>query len=116
MAQATGVSNAAISCIQDAHGLQPHRVEGFKLSKDNWFVEKLTDVVGVYLNPPTGSAQIQASDRTQPGLPMKKGRCGTIANDYKRNGTICLFAALNVLEGKVIVLLLFTVSILPSML
>jgi transposase len=110
MAQAKGVSNATISRIWDAHGLQPHRVEGFKLSKDKRFVEKLTDVVGVYLNPPDRAvvlcmdekSQIQALDRTQPGLPMKKGRCGTMTHDYKRNGTTCLFAALNVLEGKVI--------------
>jgi transposase len=105
-----GVSNATISRIWDAHGLQPHRVEGFKLSKDKRFVEKLTDVVGVYLNPPDKAvvlcvdekSQIQALDQTQPGLPMKKGRCGTMTHDYKRNGTTCLFAALNVLEGKVI--------------
>jgi len=110
MAQIMGVSNATISRIWDAHGLQPHRVEGFKLSKDKRFVEKLTDVVGVYLNPPDKAvilcmdekSQIQALDRTQPGLPMKKGRCGTMTHDYKRNGTTCLFAALNVLEGKVI--------------
>ncbi len=110
MAKATGVSNATISRIWDAHGLQPHRVEGFKLSKDQHFVEKLTDVVGVYLNPPDKAvvlcvdekSQVQALDRTQPGLPMKKGRCGTMTHDYKRNGTTCLFAALNVLEGKVI--------------
>jgi len=110
MAQAKGVSNATVSRIWDAHGLQPHRVEGFKLSKDRRFVEKLTDVVGVYLNPPDKAvilcmdekSQIQALDRTQPGLPMKKGRCGTMTHDYKRNGTTCLFAALNVLEGKVI--------------
>lgn len=110
MAKATGVSNATISRIWDAHGLQPHRVEGFKLSKDKRFVEKLTDVVGVYLNPPDKAvvlcvdekSQVQALDRTQPGLPMKKGRCGTMTHDYKRNGTTCLFAALNVLEGKVI--------------
>jgi transposase len=110
MAQAMGVSNATVSRIWDAHGLQPHRVEGFKLSKDKRFVEKLTDVVGVYLNPPDKAvvlcvdekSQIQALDRTQPGLPMKKGRCGTMTHDYKRNGTTCLFAALNVLEGKVI--------------
>ena len=105
-----GVSNATVSRIWDAHGLQPHRVEGFKLSKDKRFVEKLTDVVGVYLNPPDKAvvlcvdekSQVQALDRTQPGLPMKKGRCGTMTHDYKRNGTTCLFAALNVLEGKVI--------------
>jgi transposase len=110
MAQIMGVSNATVSRIWDAHGLQPHRVEGFKLSTDKRFVEKLTDVVGVYLNPPDKAvilcvdekSQIQALDRTQPGLPMKKGRCGTMTHDYKRNGTTCLFAALNVLEGKVI--------------
>ena len=110
MAKAMGVSNATVSRIWDAHGLQPHRVEGFKLSKDKRFVEKLTDVVGVYLNPPDKAVvlcvdektQVQALDRTQPGLPMKKGRCGTMTHDYKRNGTTCLFAALNVLEGKVI--------------
>ncbi len=110
MAKVQGVSNATVSRIWDAHGLQPHRVETFKLSKDKRFVEKLTDVVGVYLNPPDKAvvlcvdekSQIQALDRTQPGLPIKKGRCGTMTHDYKRNGTTCLFAALNVLEGKVI--------------
>jgi transposase len=110
MAKAQGVSNATVARIWDAHGLQPHRVETFKLSKDKRFVEKLTDVVGVYLNPPDKAlvlcvdekSQIQALDRTQPGLPIKKGRCGTMTHDYKRNGTTCLFAALNVLEGKVI--------------
>jgi transposase len=110
MAKAQGVSNATVARIWNAHGLQPHRVEHFKLSRDKRFVEKLTDVVGVYLNPPEKAvvlcvdekSQIQALDRTQPGLPMKKGRCGTMTHDYKRNGTTCLFAALNVLEGKVI--------------
>jgi len=110
MAKAMGVSNATISRIWDAHGLQPHRVETFKLSKDKRFVEKLTDVVGVYLNPPDKAvvlcvdekSHVQALDRTQPGLPMKKGRCGTMTHDYKRHGTTCLFAALNLLEGKVI--------------
>jgi transposase len=110
MARKFGVSNATICRIWDAHGLQPHRVETFKLSKDKRFVEKLTDVVGLYLNPPNKSlvlcvdekSQVQALDRTQPGLPMKKGRCGTLTHDYKRNGTTCLFAALNVLEGTVI--------------
>ncbi len=94
----------------DALGLQPHRLETFKLSKDKRFVEKLTDVVGVYLNPPEKAvvlcveekSQVQALDRTQPGLPMRKGRCRTMTHDYKRNGTTCLFAALNVLEGQVI--------------
>lgn len=110
MAKAQGVSNATVARIWDAHGLQPHRVETFKLSKDKRFVEKLTDVVGVYLNPPEKAmvlcvdekSQIQALDRTQPGLPLKKGRCGTMTHDYKRNGTTCLFAALNAAEGKVI--------------
>ena len=110
MAEKFGVSNATVSRIWDAHGLQPHRVETFKLSKDKRFVEKLTDVVGLYLNPPEKAlilcvdekSQVQALDRTQPGLPMKKGRCGTMTHDYKRNGTTCLFAALNVLEGTVI--------------
>jgi len=110
MAAKFGVSNATICRIWDAHGLQPHRMETFKLSKDKRFVEKLTDVVGLYLNPPNKAlvlcvdekSQVQALDRTQPGLPMKKGRCGTMTHDYKRNGTTCLFAALNVLEGTVI--------------
>jgi len=110
MATKFGVSNATVCRIWDAHGLQPHRVETFKLSKDKRFVEKLTDVVGLYLNPPNKAlvlcvdekSQVQALDRTQPGLPMKKGRCGTMTHDYKRNGTTCLFAALNVLDGTVI--------------
>ena len=94
----------------DAHGLQPHRTRTFKLSRDKKFVEKLTDVVGLYLSPPDKAvvlcvdekSQIQALNRTQPGLPMKKGRCGTLTHDYKRNGTTTLFAALNVLEGTVV--------------
>ena len=110
MAKAQGVGKSTVQRIWDAHGLQPHRMETFKLSKDKRFVEKLTDVVGLYLNPPDKAvvlcvdekSQVQALDRTQPGLPMKKGRCGTMTHDYKRNGTTCLFAALNVLEGKVI--------------
>ncbi|MGH8652586.1 MAG: IS630 family transposase [Gammaproteobacteria bacterium] len=110
MAKAQGVSHASVARIWDAHGLKPHRIEGFKLSKDKRFVEKLTDVVGVYLNPPDKAlvlcvyekSQVQALDRTQSGLPMKKGRCGTMTHDYKRNGTPCLFAALNVLDGTVI--------------
>lgn len=110
MAKATGLGKSTIQRIWDAHGLQPHRVETFKLSKDKHFVEKLTDVVGVYLDPPDKAVilcvdektQIQALDRTQPGLPIKKGRCGTMTHDYKRHGTTCLFAALNVLEGSVI--------------
>ncbi|MFZ0448213.1 MAG: IS630 family transposase [Desulfatiglandaceae bacterium] len=110
MAKAQGVSPATVARIWDAHGLKPHRVKTFKLSKDKQFVEKLIDVVGLYLNPPDKAlvlcvdekSQIQALDRTQPGLPMKKGRCGTMTHDYKRNGTTCLFAALNVLDGTVI--------------
>lgn len=110
MAKAQGVSPATVHRIWDAHGLQPHRVKTFKLSRDQRFVEKLTDVVGLYLNPPDKAlvlcvdekSQIQALDRTQPGLPMKKGRCGTFTHDYKRHGTTTLFAALNVLEGTVI--------------
>jgi transposase len=99
-----------VARVWEAHGLQPHRVRTFKLSRDKQFVEKLNDVVGLYLNPPDKAlvlcvdekSQVQALDRTQPGLPMKKGRCGTMTHDYKRNGTTCLFAALNVLDGKVI--------------
>ena len=110
MAKAQGVGKSTVQRIWDAHGLHPHRVKTFKLSRDKRFVEKITDVVGVYLNPPDKAvvlcvdekSQIQALDRTQPGLPMKKGRCGTMTHDYKRNGTTCLFAALNILEGKVI--------------
>jgi transposase len=110
MAIAQGVSKATVQRIWEAHGLEPHRVQTFKLSRDPHFVEKLTDVVGLYLNPPDKAvvlcidekSQIQALDRTQPGLPMKKGRCGTMTHDYKRNGTTTLFAALNVLEGSVI--------------
>src|SRR6266849_5563667 len=110
MAQAQGVSHATVQRIWDAHGLQPHRTRTFKLSRDKRFVEKLTDVVGLYLNPPDKAivlcvdekSQIQALDRTQPGLPMKAGRCGTFTHDYKRNGTTTLFAALDVLLGKVI--------------
>jgi transposase len=110
MAAAQGISPATVQRIWDAHGLQPHRSETFKLSRDKRFVEKLTDVVGLYLNPPDKAlvlcfdekTQIQALERTQPGLPMKRGRCGTMTHDYKRHGTTTLFAALNVLEGTVI--------------
>jgi transposase len=110
MAKAQEVSKATIQRIWKAHGLKPHLVKTFKLSRDKHFVEKLRDVVGLYLNPPDKSvvfcvdekSQIQALDRTQPGLPLKKGRCGTMTHDYKRNGTTTLFAALNILEGKVI--------------
>ena len=110
MAQAQGVSKSTVSNIWRSHNLKPHRVKNFKLSRDAKFLEKLTDVVGLYLNPPDQAlvlcvdekTQIQALDRTQPGLPMKKGRLGTMTHDYKRNGTTCLFAALEVLQGKVI--------------
>src|SRR6266705_6221315 len=110
MAKAQGVSEATVRRIWKQHGLRPHRVSTFKVSRDPRFVEKLTDVVGLYLNPPNQAlvlcvdekSQIQALDRTQPGLPMKKGRLGTMTHDYKRNGTTCLFAALEVLQGKVI--------------
>jgi transposase len=109
MAKAQGISPAAVQRIWVAHGLKPHLVRTFKLSKDPHFVEKLHDVVGLYLNPPDRAlvlsidekSQIQALDRTQPGLPIKKGRAGTMTHDYKRNGTTTLFAALNVLDGKV---------------
>ncbi len=110
MAKAQGVSPATVQRIWDAHGLQPHRVRAFKLSNDPKFTEKLTDVVGLYLNPPEKAlvlcvdekSQIQALDRTQASLPMKKGRAGTMTHDYKRNGTTTLFAALNTLNGSVV--------------
>jgi len=110
MAKAIGISVSSVQRIWRAHGLQPHRVRPFKLSNDPDFVEKLRDVVGLYVDPPAHAivlsfdekSQIQALDRTQPGLPMKKGRAGTMTHDYKRNGTTTLFAALNVLDGTVI--------------
>jgi hypothetical protein len=110
MAKASGVSVSAVQRIWRAHGLRPHKVEQFKLSTDPRFIDKLRDVVGLYVNPPAHAivlsvdekSQIQSLDRTQPGLPMKKGRAGTMTHDYKRNGTTTLFAALDVLEGKVI--------------
>ena len=110
MAEHHGVSKSTISNIWRSHNLKPHRSESFKLSRDRRFLEKLTDVVGLYLNPPQQAlvlcvdekSQIQALDRTQPGLPLKKGRCGTMTHDYKRHGTTSLFAALEVLQGKVI--------------
>src|SRR6266480_3665900 len=99
-----------VNRLWQLHNLKPHLSRTFKLSRDPKFIEKLTDVVGLYLNPPQKGivlcvdekSQIQALDRTQPGLPLKKGRCGTMTHDYKRNGTATLFAALNVLDGKVI--------------
>jgi transposase len=110
MAKAAGVSVSSVQRIWRAHGLQPHRVRQFKLSNDPDFVDKLRDVVGLYVDPPAHAivlsvdekSQIQALDRTQPGLPLKKGRAGTMTHDYKRNGTTTLFAALNVLDGTVI--------------
>jgi transposase len=110
MAKRTGISVSSVHRIWRAHGLQPHRVRQFKLSNDRNFVSKLRDVVGLYVDPPTHAivlsldekSQIQALDRSQPGLPMKKGRAGTMTHDYKRNGTTTLFAALDILEGKVI--------------
>lgn len=110
MARAQGLSEASVRRIWKQHHLQPHRVKTFKLSRDPQFVAKLHDIVGLYLNPPDKGlvwcvdekSQIQALDRTQPGLPMKKGRCGTMTHDYKRHGTTTLFAALSLLEGVVI--------------
>lgn len=110
MAEAEGISSASVQRIWNAHGLKPHLVKTFKLSNDPHFVEKLRDVVGLYMNPPENAlilsidekSQIQALDRTQPGLPMKKGRAGTMTHDYKRHGTTTLFAALDVLKGEVI--------------
>ena len=110
MSAATGISESTIGRIWREHGLKPHRVTTFKLSNDPRFAEKLTDIVGLYLNPPENAivlscdekSQIQALDRTQPGLPMKKGRRGTMTHDYKRNGTTSLFAAMNVLDGTII--------------
>ncbi|MDP2956611.1 MAG: IS630 family transposase [Longimicrobiales bacterium] len=110
MAEAQGVSEATVRRIWKRHSLKPHLTETFKLSRDKRFAEKLHDIVGLYLNPPDRAlvlcvdekSQIQALDRTQPGLPLKKGRCGTMAHDYKRNGTTTLFAALSMLDGHVI--------------
>ena len=110
MAAASGISLRSVQRIWAAHGLQPHRVRRFKLSQDPAFAAKLRDVVGLYLDPPAHSlvlsvdekSQIQALDRTQPGLPIKKGRAGTMTHDYIRNGTTTLFAALNVFDGTVI--------------
>jgi transposase len=110
MAREFGVSPMTVSRIWRAHGLKPHLIETFKLSNDPHFVEKLRDVVGLYVNPPERAvvfsvdekSQIQALDRTQPGLPLKKGRAGTMTHDYKRHGTTTLFAALNVATGHVV--------------
>ena len=110
MAAELGVSAASISRHWRANGLKPHVVRGFKVSRDRQFVEKLEDIVGLYMSPPEHAlvfccdekSQVQALDRTQPGLPLKKGRAETMTHDYKRNGTTTLFAALNVLDGQVI--------------
>ena len=110
MAASQGISKSTVSNLWKSHNIKPHRTKTFKLSRDPKFLEKLTDVVGLYLNPPDKAivlcvdekSQIQALNRTQPGLPLKKGRCGTMTHDYKRNGTTTLFAALDLLEGKVI--------------
>jgi len=110
LAEAAGVSLRSVQRILHAHLLAPHRIRTFKLSKDPKFADKLKDIVGLYVDPPLHAvvlsvdekSQIQALDRTQPGLPMKKGRAGTMTHDYKRNGATTLFAALNVLEGTVI--------------
>lgn len=110
LAVEVGVSPKTVHRVWQAHGLKPHRVRPFKVSRDRRFLEKLTDVVGLYLNPPEHAlvlcadekSQIQALDRTQPGLPLKKGRYGTMTHDYKRNGTTTLFAALELLTGHLI--------------
>lgn len=110
MARAVSISEASVRRIWKRHGLKPHLVRTFKLSNDPLFAEKVEDIVGLYLNPPEHAivlsvdekSQVQALDRTQPGLPLKRGRFGTMTHDYKRNGTTTLFAALNTLNGKVI--------------
>jgi transposase len=110
MAEAQGVSKNTVNRLWQLHHGKPHLERTFKLSRDPKFLEKLTDVVGLYLNPPQKAvilcvdekSQIQALDRTQPGLPLQKGRCGTMTHDDKRNGTTTLFAALSLLDGKVI--------------
>lgn len=110
LAKALGVGSTTVLNVWHKHGLKPYRTETFKLSSDPHFVEKVRDVVGLYLSPPEKAlvlsvdekSQIQALDRTQPGLPMKKGRCGTMTHDYKRHGTTTLFAALNIVDGCVI--------------
>ena len=110
LARELGASRAMVNRVWQANGLKPHLHRTFKVSNDRHFIEKVVDVVGLYLNPPEHAlvlcvdekSQIQALDRTQPSLPLKKGRCGTMTHDYKRNGTTTLFAALNVAEGKLI--------------
>ena len=110
MAKVAGISLTSVQRIWKTHGLAPHRIKTFKLSNDPKFAAKVRDIVGLYVDPPAHAvvlsvdekSQIQALDRTQPGLPMKKGRAGTMTHDYKRHGTTTLFAAFDVLEGKVI--------------
>jgi transposase len=110
LAKTADVSLRSVQRILEAHQLAPHRIRTFKLSNDARFADKLRDIVGLYVDPPAHAvvlsvdekSQIQALDRTQPGLPMKKGRAGTMTHDYKRNGTTTLFAALNVLDGTVL--------------
>ena len=110
MAKEAGASAATISRIWRSHGLKPHLSKTFKVSNDIRFEEKLTDIVGLYMNPPERAvvlccdekSQVQALDRTQPGLPLKRGRAQTMTHDYKRHGTTTLFAALNILDGSVI--------------
>ncbi|TWT40039.1 IS630 family transposase [Botrimarina hoheduenensis] len=110
LAEELGVSDTRVARVWRAHGLQPHRVKTFKVSNDPHFAEKVRDVVGLYLDPPQRAivlsvdekTQVQALDRTQKGLPIHPGKCGTRTHDYKRNGTTTLFAALNVAEGIVI--------------
>src|SRR3984893_11968069 len=110
LAKAAGVSLRSVQRILEAHQLAPHRIRTFKLSKDPEFVDKLRDIVGLYVDPPAHAvvlsvdekSQIQALDRTQPGLPIKPGRCRTMTHDYKRHGTTTLFAALSVLDGTVL--------------
>jgi transposase len=110
MAKAVGVSPSSVGRLWAAHGLKPHRVKSFKLSNDKNFQEKLENIVGLYLSPPEHAivlscdekSQIQALDRTQPGLPIKKGRCQTMTHDYKRNGVTSLFAALDIASGQII--------------
>jgi transposase len=109
MAKAAGISEASVRRIWRAHGLKPHLIKTFKISNDPEFAQKLQDIVGLYLNPPEHAivlcldekSQIQALDRTQPGLPLKPGRGQTMTHDYKRNGTATLFAALNAANGEV---------------
>ena len=110
MAAKVGVSPASVQRVWQEHRIYPHRVRTFKISKDPDFVAKLTDVVGLYMNPPDNAAvlcvdektMIQALDRTQPGLPIKPGKAGTMTHDYKRNGTVDLYAVLDILSGEVV--------------